>query len=508
VKAGERRRWGSDARVSVVDLTFAISVVTIPLLAHGRLLNGDGDLARHIVIGKHIIGHGPRFADPFSFTRGGEPFLAYEWLSQVIYALVHAAAGLPGVAALAGILLASAFALVVRFVRRDGGDPWLACVTAAVAVVLTYPHWIARPHLFSFLGLALLLHVLVPGRRTFWLIPLFAVWANLHPGFLYGLIMVGAWAGGLALEDFRAGQRGWRVPATRAAPLAIALVASFLNPFGWSLHAHALSWMGSETVQHVLEFQPLVVVAPDGFFFMLVMGAIIAGLSAHRQWVGWPTLLTFGVAFFGAIAIRRNAPLLALFALPIMARALMPLARELPEWFLGRMRAEFVQSDTPGWRIGFTAAAAIAIVMGVDSRTDRFTLVPGSFSPNVFPAAAIEHAKSAGLQGRLLSEYTWGGYVLYSWPGQRVFVDSMADFFGDDLVRDHRDMAYARPGWAGKLTSHDISLVLFAPDMPLIDVLRDTPGWGVAYENDVAVLLARRIAYDEATENSARAPGI
>jgi hypothetical protein len=489
---GERdRRWGSRATASVVDLAFALAVVLIPLLAHGRLINADGDLARHIVIGGHILGHGPRFADPFSFTRGGEPFLAYEWLSQVNLALAHAAGGLPAVVLLAAFLLAGALALVVRFVRRDGGDPWLACVTGAVAVVLTYPHWIARPHLFSFLGLALLLHVLVPGRRTLWLVPLFAVWANLHPGFLYGLVMIGAWSAGLVLDDLRAGRRSWRLASARGLPLVAALGGSLVNPFGWTLHTHALGWMRSDAVQAVLEFMPLVVLTPEGAFFMLVMGAVIAGLSAHREFVGWPALLTFGVAFFGAIAVRRNGPLLALFALPIMARALTPLVRGLPGWVFGRMRAEFARSDRPGWRIGAAAAAAMVVLVAADSRIQRVTLLSDQFSPDVFPVAAVAHARDAGLDGRLLSEYAWGGYVLYAWPGQLIFMDSMADFFGDDLFREYREIIAARRGWQEKLVAHDIALVLLRPGAPLVDELRDDPAWAIAHEDDVAVLVAR-----------------
>jgi hypothetical protein len=492
VKPGDRHRWGSDTRASVVDLTFAISIVAIPLLAHGRLLNGDGDLIRHIVIGRHILEHGPRFADPFSFTRPGEPFLAYEWLSQVFYASINGVAGLPGVAVAAALLIASALALVVAYVRRNGGDPALAFVVGAVGAVMTYQHWVARPHLFSFVGTVATLHLLQSRRRIVWLVPLFALWSNLHPGFLYALIMIAAWSGGRAIEELRAGLRPGSVIRELAAPFGLALAGSLANPFGWTLHTHALAWLRSDTVRFVGEFMPLQVLSPHGLFFTGVVSVIVLGLAAHREWVGWSMLLVFGAAVVGALAVQRNVPMFAFFALPVAAGALTRVVHDLPSWAFGRMRDEFARSDAPGWRVGAVATALLVLVLFADSRTQRVTLVPDEFSPDVFPAAAVAHARQAGLDGRLLSAWTWGGYVLKHWPGQRIFVDSMADFFGDELVREYMDLHHARPGWKDRLDFWDFSLALFPPHVPLVEVLRQSPAWHVAHEDEVAVLLVRR----------------
>src|SRR5690606_1593608 len=93
--------------------------------------------------------------------------------------------------------------------------------------------------------------------------------------------------------------------------------------------------------------------------------------------------------------------------------------------------------------------------------------------------------------GRLLSKYEWGGYVLYTWPGQRIFIDSMADFFGDELIGDYATLVRAAEGWRELLAEHDIALVLLAPDVPLVARLEEEPGWRVVHRDDVAVLLAR-----------------
>lgn len=509
------REWGSSTRASVVDLTFAIWAILVPLLYHHEILNGDGDLIRHIVIGRHILEAGPRFADPFSFSRPGEPFLAYEWLSQVIFASTHDLLGLGGIVMLATLLIAGSCALVVAYVRRGGGDPWLAFLTGAAVAVMTYPHWVARPHLFTFLGTAALLHLLEPRKRVLWLVPLFAVWSNLHPGFLYGLVMIALWSTGHAIEDLRRGQRPLAILRRRSAPFLLASGASLLNPFGYTLHTHALAWVGNDTVRSVAEFTPLAVHTPNGLFFLAVVGAIVVGLAAHREWVGWPALLVLGASVVAALDVSRNTPMFALFALPLCARALTPVVRSLPAWAFGGMRAEFARSDTRGWRVGATATALVAALLVADARIERIAVIPDRFSADVFPAAAIAHAQSDGLDGRLLSYWTWGGYILFSWPEQRLFVDSMADFFGADLVREYMKLHHARPGWRESLASLDVSLVLFPPDVPLVDALRGAPDWRVAYEDHVAVLFRRsdvdqRFATDPTsflTDAGARADG-
>ena len=476
-------------KISVAGLAFAMTAFAAAFLGSGKLLNGDGDLLRHLVIGRYILGHGPRFADPFSFSRAGAPFLAYEWISQVAYAGAEIVAGLPGVVALAALLIAGAVALVVSNVRR-GGDPWLATITGAAAALVSYPYWYARPHLFTFVAVAGLPLVLESRRRLLWLVPFFALWANLHPGFLYGLVMVAVWCAGEAL-DGDIGRRGAPLVLHAAAPFAVAAAATLVNPFGWALHAHAIRWAGDATVRNIAEFRPLIAIAPEGVVFMAVTGLLIVGLAARKEWVGWKPLLVTGVAFFAALAVTRNAPLFAFFAMPVLARSLTPVVEGLPHRFLGGMRAEFSRSDAPGWRLGAAAGAVLVAVLIADGRTRRITLVPDEFSADVFPAAAVAYARDAGLDGRLFSEYAWGGYVLYAWPGQRVFVDSMADFFGAELVREYGDIISAKPGWRELLDEHGISVILVRPDATLVEALSGDRDWHVAHRDAVAVVIVK-----------------
>ncbi len=86
-------------RPSLFDIVFVIWALVIPVGFGHRLLNSDGDLARHLRIGEVMLERGAMLREyPFAHTVTGRPFLAFEWGSEVVYAAVHRAAGLAGIA--------------------------------------------------------------------------------------------------------------------------------------------------------------------------------------------------------------------------------------------------------------------------------------------------------------------------------------------------------------------------------------------------------------------------
>src|SRR5215216_3294211 len=122
VVAGPRLR-----PASIPAVVFGLLAAVVPIALQTPLLNSDGDLARHLRHGRYMLEHGGLIRlDPFSFTRPGTPFVGFEYGSQLIYALAERLGGLPGVAVLAGILIALTYGLLTAFLLRRGVDPLLA----------------------------------------------------------------------------------------------------------------------------------------------------------------------------------------------------------------------------------------------------------------------------------------------------------------------------------------------------------------------------------------------
>ena len=332
-------------RPSLFDIVFVIWALVIPVGFGYRLLNSDGDLARHLRIGEVMLERGAMLREyPFAHTVTGRPFLAFEWGSEVVYAAVHRAAGLAGIAIFAGLLLALTYALLVRFLIRQGGDPLLAYVVSMAAAVLSAAHWLARPHLFTMFFVVVLLGLLERrGRRTLWLfVPLFIVWANLHGGFFYGCILIGLYAVGELLEGLVSGDRAvWFARARHhGVALGLALAASLVNPHGFALLAHVGGFFGNSAIlQQTQEFMSPNFHTVNGKLFLLALLGILAALAFSRRRPTVPVLLVLMANLAFSLISQRNIEFFALVALPLVALHLdaewraLPLLRRVKETF-------------------------------------------------------------------------------------------------------------------------------------------------------------------------------
>ncbi|HEU4762925.1 MAG TPA: hypothetical protein VFS74_11440, partial [Gemmatimonadales bacterium] len=66
---------------------FGLTLFAAAVLRGWQMINTDGDLGRHLRVGREILAHGLFFTDKFSWTMQGKPFVPYEWGSEVLFAL-------------------------------------------------------------------------------------------------------------------------------------------------------------------------------------------------------------------------------------------------------------------------------------------------------------------------------------------------------------------------------------------------------------------------------------
>jgi hypothetical protein len=166
------------------------------------VLLADGDTGWHIRTGEYILDtRSVPVHDLFSFSKAGQPWFAWEWLSDVIFALLYRAWGLKGVVAFTGLVLSFSSALLYRYMMWRGANLLAALGATLLAAGASTVHYLARPHIFTLLGLTAAVWVLErdrhrPGRAVWWLVPMTAVWTNLHGGFLAWIACLGLVAAG------------------------------------------------------------------------------------------------------------------------------------------------------------------------------------------------------------------------------------------------------------------------------------------------------------------------
>jgi len=503
---------------SLADVLF-LAILLITLRSGSRMLSGDGDAARHLVVGEQILRHGaiPR-VDLFSHTMAGAPFVPYEWLAEVSSALAYRLAGLAGTVLLHGAAIAATFALLFAQLRRRGIPVLLALAVAILAGSASALHWLARPHVFTLLGTALsgaLLDDWQAGRcsaRRLWLLPaLMAVWANAHGGFLVGLILIAGYAGADVVRAAASSEPGEQAAARQRLrmliPVALATAgATLLNPAGPGLLGHVTGYLGKRLlVDRTNEYlSPSFHELGTAFFLAMLLLCLASFAWSRRRPALHEGMLVIVFTAFGLYSAR-NIPLFAVVAAPVLAAQLAAAApgtvvapwlvqawRWVEAW-LGQRNAAYARIDGRA-RGHLWPALALAGALAIAAAQQRSGADPLgiAFDARRMPVAAAAFLRAHPPAGNGFNELAWGGYLLHElWPAERVFIDGQTDFYGEALAREYLQVVELQAGWQAVLDRYQITWVIYPTDSALTRALAGQAGWQVAYQDGVATVLER-----------------
>lgn len=450
------------------------------LLAGDQLLN-DPDSYWHVVVGRWMVDHRAfPTADPFSFTFAGSPWIAKEWLSQILYAGAQALAGWPGMVVLAAAAAALAFALFTRALLTNL-RPLYAVLFAAVAFLLAAPHIVARPHVLAFPVMVAWIAALVRAadeKRTpsLWLLPLMVLWANLHGGFTFGIMMVGA----LSLDAIASAPRSERL-ATAARWVGfglLALAAGCITPYGWQSMLMTVRILGLGPALSILgEWKPADFSHLGGLEIVLLLGL---GATLRRGVTLPPVrvVILLGLVHM-ALSADRNAEMFGLVAPLVIAR---PLAAQI-----AAIRGTPREAASPRLFAGVIAVLIAALLAASIALAAAFHYTPNA---RITPAAAVDALKRAN-PGPVLNQYDFGGYLVYE--GVPTFIDGRTELYGGSFFdRYYKAVMLADlAGFDGLLDKYGIKATLLAPDTPAVAYLDRQPGWHRLYADDIAVVHVR-----------------
>ena len=475
-------------------------VILLILLANPwrtMMVSGDGDPCMHWRVGEYMLqtGHIIR-TDVFSHTRFGWPIVSKEWLSEFIFAEAGRLAGLYGLCVVAALAIATTFALLHRQLLRETGNHAVAIFVVLIAAWAACSHWLARPHVFSFLLAVLWGDALrrfdrgESARRLAVVLGLLTLlWVNLHGAYLAGFITLGAYWLGAVVELVRARTDRARWGAARRKLNVLTGVAllcglvSLLNPNSYQLHVHNLQFLRSDYLTNWLaEYASTDFHSPDsrGFLAWLALTFLTLALVRPRLSPASGILLIAWTYF--ALYLGRNVPLLAIFTAPTLATAL---ADASPSWVhrLSDRLRETCEESRAWLLIGVATVVAVAVIPR-----------PTNMPPDKWPVEAVDYIKKhpERFKGNMFNQYVWGGYLLHALPECRTFVDGRTDFYGEALIRQFDDTSALRTNWLQALQQYHVSWTLLPTEHRLNLALALLPDWERAYSNKVATIYCKR----------------
>jgi hypothetical protein len=473
--------------VVVVYCLILCLLFAIWLALNGNSMLVDPDTAWHIKVGEDIWRTGSfPVVDTYSHTFLGKPWIAKEWLGQIVLAGAYGVAQWQGVVAVsAGTIIA--LAAFMYFFATQFLSPPISAVLTILGMGAARSSFLARPHLFA-LPLTVAWSFLLfkdadqakPPR--FWLLVILVLWANLHASFTIGwVIAVMAflhYCETTRLQD-RQGLIRWIIF------VALCPLVTMLHPYGYkaALMTFAVTTANEATplLEEWLPFNPATQTASLAALLIWIGTSLLAGVR-----LSWSkAALCLGLTYL-FLAHARFGSLLFTIAPVIMAKEL---ARAQPAVSLASWKHRAMDGSEALLArhfMPFCAALGIGLIAIVAALATR---MPAARPPELAITNAIRFAKEHDLKGPVMNFYNLGGALIQN--GIPTFIDGRSDqlfqngFFLNDQKTMHPDGGQA---FADALSKYKITWTIFPPDDPRNTRLDSMPEWQRVYADDVAVI--------------------
>ena len=472
----------------------------------GKALLNDGDTLLHVSSGQWILQNGTApSADPFSHTMRGTPWIAHEWLSQVLLALAHQWGDWTGVVGLTALAFSLTLSLFTRALLKHL-EPIYVLLFAAMAILMSAAHLLARPHILTMPLLMVWTIELVrasdEGRSPkLWLLPIMTLWANMHGGFTLGLAMVGVF-GLQAVLDARQHKRMATVAKTWVLFLLLAVACSLLTPYG--IHGILFTWellfQSSYAIDNISEWM-----SPNFHRFQSLEVWLLGGMALFiYQGLRLPVLRLLLLLGFIHLALKhaRYVEFLGLLV-PLFVAA--PLAAQ---WQARRQGQQQLESlDRFFHKLAQPAgagASALALACLLSFSLLSFKVSPIQPDPSSAPTQAIAAVQAAGISGPVLNSYGFGGYLIYA--EIPPFIDGRADMYRTDFIKAYVEALSLQEtdGLKKLLNQYKIEWTLLEPGMPAVTLLDHLPDWHRLYADKTTVVHVNRPAPHPAPETAPR----
>lgn len=468
----------------------AMILVLLGLVAFWSASNRyhDPDMWWHLKVGEQIwqTGELPQ-TDEFSYTTDSHAWIAHQWLPELSMYGAYRLGGDSGLmlwlCAMGTILFGGLYLLCASY----SGNAKVALLGGLIGWYFGTISLAVRPLLIGHIALVALLALVHLGRtrdiRWLWgLPPLFAIWVNCHGSFAFGFAVLTTILA-VAHVDLSWGLiESIRWPSDQLRVFRFAFVAScfalLVNPIGLQLATYPLNLFFSQgdNLASIDEWQPLNFQEARGMgVFVIVVVLTLAALALKKK----IRLEEIGMVLLGSYLAVQHIRMVFVFGIlvaPVVCRLL------ASSW-----RSYQANKDHPRVNATIMAVAVVLIWWKFPDAANLRAQVERSY-----PTAAISFLQDNNIDGRMLNEYSWGGYLIWASPERKVFIDGRTDIFDwTGVLRDYMRWQTLQDDPNKLLDDYEIGYCLLFNNSAISKVVALLPGWTKVYSDDLAIVLQR-----------------
>lgn len=453
----------------------------------------DPDLGWHLKYGEHFIKTGQILKENiYSVEMPAYRWVNSSWLTDLITYSVFNNFGFLGLSIAAATVITATFFFFSKAAELDFFEK--SIIFPLLVVLLSPLNSVSfRGQLLSLMLLGLLYLLLNNYEKTkskivFLIVPLFALWSNLHGQFLLGLAFLLLWTASFFGTKLIKNQ-SWdllKEEVLLITVVALSPFAALLNPFGFGVYLESFKHFSNPLLKSVVEWLPQEELSPMWLAstiigFMMFFGAVLVTFSQDIKGKLKDYLLATPFFVMSFVVRRYSWPMfyISMPALSPTISFLKPPSKTAAEIF-----AFFILILSLVITLIVTNPISRIRTMSQDSYCEKFV----KCSPQ-----AAKFLKENKYPGNFMNLYGWGGWLIWSYPEIKPNIDGRMHLWqenGQSAFSYYFDLEQ-------NVTDIDTSkydVVLMTPKKPVYDRLKELTfagKWRLVYEDEFAGVFVR-----------------
>lgn len=525
LKGDTQQSYPANGYTSSVNIILLIAIEIFIVLISNSKLAGEDDLFWYLSTGRYIVQTGSiPSADVFGFTTAGIPWIPVEWGWDIINYYVHSAGGYLGLHILSTCIILLIFNLLLyNLVKLKTNYTVLSIVIVLLSLGIS-TRLSVKPHLVSYLSIALLLTVIIryrylnrDGYKALYFLPvIFLVWINMHMGVLTGLLLLSLYF----VSELGGSFFAQKLSTSPVRPLSkkelirlgmvIFLCASvtLLNPQAIKTYQFVFSVVSLKQLESIYEWMPPfsemnLFTFTNFIYYTFIAGLIAVFIYSRKSKDIAPIIVCAGFFLYSLSAIRTTIDFMLVSSVFTAFSLSYLLKKEQSEKL---MRIEIINK----YVIAVVIILLIVMLPGnyLYKMTGQARTFGYGIDENNFPVKMFEFIKKnniAEIGEKPFNSYETGGFFAWNFPGKRGFIGSRT--INDKVWNEFTSILNIQPGFEKTVneTGFDyfmwmVPFLNYSQNPALLDngllsyLFRNNEEWKLVFWNDNSFLFVKNEA--------------